>query len=211
MPERKASTRRIVGSCSLFALLGLSLAAEARSAFTRSFELSAQKYQGLWYELGRTPNDFEDDLPKLQGEKFGPCLDATASYSALADGRLSVHNVCVRESIDNPDHEVNDSVSGVAQIEAGSDNRKLKVAFGSKFARFFQRLFTGGGADYWVYGVGPDNAEGVYSWALVSGSKRDNIFILAREKSLPGEQIQEILELARREALPTEALIFTQR
>lgn len=208
MPNRKAT---IVGWSSLFGLLALTVAAHGQGEFARSFELSAQKYQGLWYELGRTPNDFEDDLPKMQGEKFGPCVDATASYAALDESRLSVHNVCVRESITDPAHEVTDSVSGIAQIESGSDNRKLKVAFGSKAARFFQRLFTGGGADYWVYGVGPDNEDGLYSWALVSGSKRDNIFILAREKSLPGEQIQEIIELARRESLPTEALIFTQR
>jgi lipocalin len=117
----------------------------------------------------------------------------------------------LRSSLANPAREISDSVSGEAQIERGSDQRKLKVAFGSKFARFFQRLFTGGGADYWVYGVGPENGDGLYSWALVSGEKRDNIFILAREKSLPTAQIQEILRLARRESLPTEALIFTQR
>jgi len=52
---------------------------------------------------------------------------------------MRVHNVCAREAIDNPAKEKSDSASGIAWIEHDSDNRKLKVAFGSKFARFFQR------------------------------------------------------------------------
>ena len=118
--------------------------------------------------------------------------------------------MCAREAIDNPAKEKSDSASGIAWIENDSDNRKLKVAFGSKFARFSQRIFTGG-ADYWIYGVGAANGQGLYSWALVSDKKRENIFILAREKSPSSAQIREILELCRRENLPAKNLIFTQR
>jgi lipocalin len=36
----------------------------------------------------------------------------------------------------------------------------------------------------------------LYSWARVSGKKRDNLFILARAKNLSANQMNEILELS---------------
>ncbi|HTU60133.1 MAG TPA: lipocalin family protein [Polyangiales bacterium] len=199
------------GAGTFLALATCVLGARAQTDFVRTFEVDPAKYLGLWYEVARTPNDFEDDLPTIQGTKYGPCLDATATYALIDRDNLRVSNVCVREAISDPSRDLSDGVTGVAKIGQGSDNRKLKVAFGSKVARFFQRLFTGGGADYWIYGVGPENEEGQYSWALVSNEKRDNIFILARSKGLPSAQIQEVLALAQREHLPAADLIFTQR
>jgi apolipoprotein D and lipocalin family protein len=188
----------------------ITLGAHARTGFVRSFDVVPERYVGMWYEIARTPNDFEDDLPTLDGTKYGPCLDPTATYALLGDGRVSVHNACTRASISNTAEQTRDEVSGVARIEDGSGNRKLKVAFGSKAARFVRRMFTGGGAHYWIFGVGPEQG-GQYSWALVSGKRRDNIFILARTRELDAQQMAEILTLARRERLPTHALIFTQR
>ncbi|HEX6240226.1 MAG TPA: lipocalin family protein [Polyangiales bacterium] len=204
------NTRRWIWGSAIGAALMLALGAQARSGFVRAFELVPEKYLGVWYEIGRTPNDFEDNLPNIAGERHGPCLDATATYKWLGDGRVAVHNVCTRAAIANPALQTRDEVSGVARIEQGSENRKLKVAFGSKAARFLQRMFTGGGADYWVYGVGPEQ-DGQYSWALVSGKKRDNIFILARTRELDAQQMADILALARSERLPTDRLIYTQR
>lgn len=182
----------------------------ADSDFTRSFEIDGQKYLGLWYELARTPNDFEDNLPTLDGEKYGPCTSPTASYASISWNKLSVQNSCQRESIEDNARTRADGVSGVAVIQKDGANRKLKVAFGPKVARFFQRIFAGG-ADYWVYGIGPENEEGLYSWALVSGATRDNIFILSRQKELPPEQLAEVLELAKAERLPVSQLIYTQK
>lgn len=190
--------------------LVVTLGAQARTQFVRAFEVVPKKYLGTWYEIGRTPNDFEDDLPTIAGKQHGPCLDATATYTWLGDGRVGVHNACTRTAIAEPSKQTRDEVSGVARIEQGSKNRKLKVAFGSKAARFVQRLFTGGGADYWIYGVGPEQ-DGHYSWALVSGKKRNNIFILARTRELNAQQMADILALARSERLPTTRLIYTQR
>ena len=200
-----------VAAGTLAVLSTWALQTQAQAGFARSFEVAPEKYLGLWYEIARTPNDFEDDLPIVQGTKYGPCLEPTASYALIDSTKLRVHNVCVREAISNPQRDLSDGATGVAKIEQGSGNRKLKVAFGSKVARFFQRLFTGGGAEYWIYGIGPENEDGLYSWALVSNDKRDNLFILARSKELPNAQMQEVLELAQRERLPATELIFTQR
>lgn len=201
----------VMATGALAALSAVVLGARAQAGFARTFEIEPERYMGLWYEIARTPNEFEDDLPTIQGTKYGPCLDATASYSLIDRTRVRVHNVCVREAISNPERDLSDGVTGVAKVEQGTDNRKLKIAFGTKAARFFQRLFTGGGADYWIYGIGPENEDGLYSWALVSNEKRDNIFILGRSKQLASAQIQEILDLCQRERLPAAELIFTQR
>jgi len=185
--------------------------ADAQAEFARTFEVDPQKYLGMWFEVARSPNDFEDNLPKLRGEKYGPCTSPTARYAAISWNKISVQNSCERAAIDDISRLRVDGVTGLATIQRNSANRKLKVAFGPKVARFFQRIFTGGGADYWIYGIGPENDEGLYSWALVSGPARDNIFILSRTKELPQEQLAEILELAKSEHLPVSQLIYTRK
>ena len=188
------------------ALLSPALA-RADEPFSEHFDLDAQAYLGKWYELARTPNDFEDNEPTQDGKQLGPCQNSTATYDLIAEDRISILNQCERSAKDGSG-AVAESIEGVGVIQADSQNRKLKIAFGDAFSRFLMRLFTGGGADYWVYGVGPINESGQYEWALVSGPARDNIFILTRTASVSDEVKNEILDLARKEQLPVDALIY---
>lgn len=188
------------------ALLSPALA-HAEDTFSESFELDAQAYLGKWYELARTPNDFEDNEPTQDGKQLGPCANSTATYALLAADRISILNQCERTATDGSG-TVAEVVEGVGVIQADSANRKIKIAFGDVFSRFLMRLFTGGGADYWVYGVGPLDASGQYTWALVSGPGRDYIFVLTRTPTVSDEVKNQILELAKKEKLPVEALIY---
>ncbi|MFN0315950.1 MAG: lipocalin family protein, partial [Burkholderiales bacterium] len=80
------------------------------------------------------------------------CINTTAAYTLRNEGSLNLRNVCVRTSPDGLAFE--DTAAGVANVVRGSKGRKLKIAFGSAAARFFQRLVSFGGFDYWIYALG---------------------------------------------------------
>src|SRR5262245_16398361 len=88
----------------------------------RSIEID--RYAGLWYEVARFPNNFEEN-----------CEGVTAEYRKRADGRIDVINTC-REGAPNGPARV---AEGVARIADTETNAKLKVRFGFPID-----------GDYWV-------------------------------------------------------------
>lgn len=178
------------------------------SDFQNDFEVEIDRYLGLWYEIARTPNDFQDNTPKRDGERLGACKNTTAAYTLLEPGRIGVRNTCQRDGEDGGTYE--EVANGIARLQDGTQGRKLKVAFGPWIARFFQRLFTGGGSGYWIYCLGPVNADEVYDWAVISGSDRDYIFVVARDRDVAPESLESILTCARNERLPVDQLIYRQ-
>lgn len=92
-------------------------------------DLELERYLGLWYEIARFPNRFEEN-----------CAGVTAEYGQRGDGKISVVNTCHKGSPDGP-VEV---AKGVAEVV---DPGKLKVSFVPwlPFAK----------GDYWVLYVDP--------------------------------------------------------
>ena len=106
-----------------------------------------QSYLGLWYEIARFPNSFEED-----------CHAVTAEYGLRPDGMIAVTNTCREDSIDGEVEVAN----GRAKIVEGSGGAKLRVSF---FGPFF--------SDYWVLDRAEDygwslvgEPEGRYLWIL---------------------------------------------
>lgn len=182
---------------------------ESGMPFQSEFTVDLKKYAGLWYEAARTPNSFEDNTPRRRGERYSACFNSTAEYVLAGPDRIRIRNSCTREAPSGATYQ--DEARGVGVVTAGSSGRKLKIAFGPAIGRFFMRLLTGGGADYWIYCLGPENSSGRYDWAVVSGPKRDMIFVLTRAKALPSGLKNELLACARAEGLPVHKLIYRQR
>lgn len=117
---------------------------EANAPLLTEGEVDLNSYLGLWYEIARFENGFEDG-----------CADVTAEYSLRDDGLIRVVNTC------NKDGET-DQATGRARIVEGSGNARLKVSF---FGPFW--------ADYWILDVPEDYSwsvvgepEGRYLWIL---------------------------------------------
>ena len=89
-------------------------------------EVDLTRYQGLWYEIARFPNRFEEG-----------CEGVTAEYGLMDNGRISVTNTCRQGAPDGP-VEV---AEGSARVAAPG---QLKVKFVSWLP------FEG---DYWVIGL----------------------------------------------------------
>lgn len=120
---------------------------DAAKALPTAASVNLDRYVGLWYEIARLPNSFEEN-----------CEGVTAEYARRADGLLSVVNTC-REGAPDGESRV---ATGRARVVDTTTNAKLKVSF---FGPFW--------GDYWILWLAEDYSvslvgepSGRYLWIL---------------------------------------------
>jgi apolipoprotein D and lipocalin family protein len=135
-------------------------------------EVDLDRYAGLWYEVARLPNKFQD---------FCECC-VTATYTPREDGRLTVLNECRAT-----DGEAS-AVEGEAKLaEDDGPTSKLKVRFAPGFLSFLGFVW----GDYWVLDLDQD-----YSRALVGSPDRKYLWVLSREPRMADETYAGLLKKA---------------
>jgi apolipoprotein D and lipocalin family protein len=109
----------------------------------------------------------------------------TAEYSRRDDGMIQVKNCGVRngETV---------CATGVAKFKGSHEVGFLRVSF--------QRPFYG---DYRIIYLTED-----YSIAMVTGSTRDYLWILARKAVLPEDELRKLLEKAEKLGFDVKKMIF---
>jgi apolipoprotein D and lipocalin family protein len=133
-------------------------------------KVDLKKYIGLWYEIAKIPNSFQDQC----------AYGTTAEYKLLDDGKIQVINTCY-DSNGKPD-----VADGIAKVVDKTTNAKLEVSF---FSILGIRPFWG---DYWIIGLDEN-----YQWAIVGTPSRKYGWILSRTPSLPEETIQKIFSILK--------------
>ncbi len=187
----------------------------AFSAYTKAadikdkFQVDLNKYIGLWYETARTKNKFQDNTLNHKGLSYGACFNSTARYQLDSSGRIKVFNTCFRKAKTGKVYK--DTIRGLASGQNDPEKRRLKIAFGSGVAQFFQRAISGGGFPYWIYCLGPINKKGLYDWAVVSGPDKDYLYFLTRDKQISNKKKQVMISCAKKNNLPVSALLYKQR
>lgn len=144
-----------------------------------------ERYQGLWYEIARYPNSFED-------KDAYTCVGVTAEYALREDGKIAVTNSCRKNTLDGEQ----DIAEGVARV-VGGDGAKLKVKFAPRWVPFAS-------GDYWIL----DLTEN-YSAALVGDPQGKYLWILSRTQVLPEDMKARILATAEAKGYQTEPLFWT--
>ncbi|MEM7239924.1 MAG: lipocalin family protein, partial [Pseudomonadota bacterium] len=139
-----------------------------------------QRYQGLWYEIARYPNRFEEG-----------CVGVTADYSLNEDGSIRVLNTCREGSLDGPE----DVAEGRATLTSAKGDR-LEVGF-------VQWLPFAVG-DYWILDVTDD-----YSVAVIGTPSGDFGWILAREPALSDAELQAAYAVLTRNGYDPSQLYLT--
>jgi len=133
-------------------------------------QVELKKYVGLWYEIAKIPNSFQDQC--AYGTK--------AEYKIDDDGDIIVTNSCYEK-------EGNlDVADGLAKVVDKKNNSKLEVSFVSFLCI---RPFWG---DYWIIGL-----EENYQWAVVGTPNRKYGWILSRTSSLPDDTMKIIFSLLK--------------
>ncbi|MBY0370556.1 lipocalin family protein [bacterium] len=157
------------------------------------------KYIGLWNELYRVPNRFQDNSSSTKTA----CYNTTAEY-APREGKISVTNTCTRTIDGNAEQDI---ATALASIVPGSGDAKLVVNFtGLAVLRW---LGIGDG-NYWILGLGAETG-GKYSWALVGEPSRKYGWILSRKLDLPTTELEKIFRTAEANGYQRSQFIPTQK
>lgn len=114
------------------------------------------------------------------------CDRSTAQYSLNQEGAVNVLNTCYK------DEKVVTTIQGVASAPNANEPTKLVVDFG------FSRK-----GDYWIVGLDEN-----YQWAIVSGPKKDSLFILARTAPMNPATLNQILEDLKNRGFDISKIIF---
>lgn len=144
------------------------------------------RYAGLWYEVARLPNPFEE---KCAG-------DVTAEYTPRPDGRLKVVNRCRKRDGQMTQAE------GVARLaDRRGANSRLKVRFAPSFLSFLPFVW----GDYQIMELAPD-----YSHALIGDPGRKYLWILSRTPRLDEGTFRKLTEAARAQGFDVSRMIVTR-
>jgi apolipoprotein D and lipocalin family protein len=144
------------------------------------------RYAGLWYEVARLPNRFEE---KCVG-------DVTAEYTPDGAGRLKVVNSC-RKS----DGRIT-RAEGVARLaDKKRENSRLKVRFAPGFLSFLPFVW----GDYQIIELAPD-----YSHAVVGDPSRKYLWILSRTPQMDEGTYMRLTESARSQGFDVSRLVLTR-
>ncbi len=127
--------------------------------------VNLQRYAGLWYEIARIPNRFQNKCDR----------HTTAEYSLMENGRIRVINRCITADGDTT------AARGVAKVVDSESRARLKVSFVNLLGL---RLFWG---DYWIIAL-----DDAYRWAVVGHPERKYGWILSRTPQLDREVMENI-------------------
>ncbi len=145
--------------------------------------LDLDRYVGQWHEIAHLPMFFQRK-----------CVDTiTATYTARADGRLTVENAC-RTKGGNMD-----ASEGVARKVPGGPGA-LKVRFAPAWLTWLPFVW----ADYWVVEVDEN-----YQWAVVGGPSRKYLWVLSRQPTMGRAQFAQIRDRARLRGYPADDLVMS--
>lgn len=150
-------------------------------------ELDLQRYAGLWYEISRYPNRFQQDCA---GE-------VTATYTLRDDGRIDVLNRCRKASDEYME------ARGIARLASpDAPASRLEVRFAPGFLSFLPFVW----ADYWVVDLAPD-----YSHAVVGHPERTYLWVLARAPEIDEEIYEGILRRVAAQGYDIDQLVETRQ
>jgi len=116
--------------------------------------------------------------------------DVSATYSRRSDGGVDVLN------------RGYNAAKGRWEEARGRAYFLDSPEVGSLEVSFFGPFYGG----YHIFALDPD-----YRWALVAGYDHDYLWILARERQLPPDLLEDLLARARKAGFATDALIFPGR
>lgn len=144
------------------------------------------RYAGLWYEVARLPNRFEEKCAS----------DVTAEYTLKSADRIKVVNRCRKR-----DGQMSEAVGDAKLADSKGPNSRLKVRFAPSFLSFLPFVW----GDYQIIELAPD-----YSYAVVGAPDRKYLWVLARNPRMDEATYLRLLEAARAEGFDVSQMIRTQ-
>ena len=175
------------GLLMLFAALMVKGARKEKEPLRVVPAVDLRRYAGLWYEVARLPNRFEE---KCAG-------DVSAEYTLRDADRLKVVNRCRRS-----DGRMTEAVGAARLADRKGANSRLKVRFAPAFLSFLPAVW----GDYQIIELAPD-----YTYAVVGAPDRKYLWILSRTPQLDEATYQRLAEAARSQGFDVSRLTRTRQ
>lgn len=144
------------------------------------------RYAGLWYEVARLPNRFEE---KCAG-------DVSAEYTLREKGRFKVVNRCRGR-----DGKMTGVAGEAKPADKNGPNSRLKVRFAPAFLSFLPAVW----GDYQIIELAPD-----YTHAVIGSPDRKYLWVLSRNPQLDEAAYLRLLEAARSQGFDVSRMIRTK-
>lgn len=162
------------------------VSAQKKEKPTTVQSVDLNKYAGVWYELARYPNKFQDQ-----------CMsDVTAEYVIEKNGNITVINKCKTANGGT------DEAKGKARIKDKQTNAKLEVRFAPRVLSILPNVW----GDYWILDLGRD-----YDYALVGSPDRKYLWILSRTKQIEQAKYESMMQIAKDEGFNPDKLVKTEQ
>ena len=156
---------RILAIAALAAVLATPVA-HAAAPLPTVPALDLDRYVGVWHEIARYPNRFQESCAG----------DVTATYTRNADGTIGVVNACRKADGETM------RAQGVARMVAPPAT--LAVRFAPAWLAWLPLV----GGDSWVIDLADD-----YRYAVVGEPSREYLWVLARDPRLADADWQRIV------------------
>lgn len=148
------------------AVIFQSHAAESTKSIPAVADVEITRYLGVWHEIARLPHKFEKDL-----------VGVTATYTLKPKGEIEVLNQGYKGTLGGKKK----TAKGRARIPDPKQAGMLKVSF---FWFFW--------ADYKIIALDKEN----YSYALVTSSTKNYLWLLSRTPQLPDSVYNRLIGFA---------------
>jgi apolipoprotein D and lipocalin family protein len=141
------------------------------ASYLSGFELqvvsyvSPQKFSGLWYEIARTPNSYQEK-----------CVASSVEYLLREENKYDVYNRCFESQVGGKLIEYN----GSAQPSEDDDNM-------AKIDMTYFWIFT---KEYEVYYL-----DTGYNYAVVADRNFEQLWIMSRKPKMERKKLNNILAL----------------
>ena len=149
-----------------FAVVLATPAARAAAPLPTVPALDLDRYVGVWHEIARYPNRFQESCAG----------DVTATYTRNDDGTIGVVNACRKADGESM------RAQGVARMVAPPAT--LAVRFAPAWLAWLPLVW----GDYWVIDLAAD-----YRYAVVGEPSREYMWVLARDPRLADADWQRIV------------------
>ena len=168
----------------LFAVLGIAMPSAEPLTVVRN--LRPEQYAGLWYEVARLPNRFQN---KCAGE-------VTAEYTVRPEGGFTVINRC-RES----DGRMTDA-AGVARVVRGAPTSVLQVRFAPALLSLLPFVW----GDYQVIAL-----DDRHSYSVVGTPDRKYLWILSRTPQMDPDRYTRLVAIAGEQGFDVSQIVKTRQ
>lgn len=152
---------------------------------TTATAVDLSRYVGLWHEVARLPMWAQRN-----------CVNSTAEYRLMDDGRIAVRNACTTKNGGRI------SIDGVATVVDREQRAKLNVVFDQWAAKLVAWFTTSEQGNYWILQLDPS-----YHWVVVGTPDREYLWIMSRTEIMEESVFQQLVDGARRQEFPVDKLI----